>query len=1054
MQIINKLSIISALIALFYGCAKYEEFDTITPNDSSLVCITTNYNNDFISQSLTKSVMNIATSRESEMKNATMFVFTNENPISATQPDANGTFLMYAETNYDSAAKAYKTYIKPYNKPVTVFAVANLPQSVLDRIKSIYDNGEIITYREFIQMTILPIAHKTIEDGRVVANEDNVILENKSDGSGILPISVDPIQLSALTQEVVDMADAQNEKASWSKFGYSRIDVVIDMPEDEKKNVKLIEAYLSNVPIVPNYTGVVDDVEYLDYTLPVTPATNVYTPEQPDAVGSDDIIQGLYMYPNTVVEGVTATNQVYIIVKANTLESDGDEYYKVLIEYDKNGDGIMEHSIERNTRYRLLIKAFSGNGYLTLNEALDNPPSNVQFDITIDSDSGNEFLVTNGTSYMALSNTVVDLYGEKSKVIGKSFVGFSVYFEQNSEIYAPETPLNVTRKITTTSPGLIVLNGADFATNFKEKEKYEVKLMIDDNFTGTGELMVRVGSLVQKIVVNHAELASTARAIDNYENSQYTYAYLDYGEEVTTDIATWIRFGDTSDLEYVAKPNEGVPITLTALAMGYRDNFDCPAFIYNLDGESVRVYIYQESVEEIDYSDPGTVNSYIGGTYASRETLTLSNTYILNPSKVNARKYYIPISSRIKEVWSNRAYATSAELAPYDDGTGNFKLPVDWNVEVVWYDSQRVYDGHLEFRRDLPNPNTGEERMSVIIPANMENFGNVLVSVVDGAGNILWCWTFWITNYNPTSIARVSNPDNGAGSYTSYYDETQDKSVGIFTAAGSRVYEDAIHRYNGSTWSNNTLNGKRFIMDRNFGAFANSSVGHGTVLSIDKTSVIAPPSSGACFAQHGNPRPFTGVGALKGDGTPFEFVESSVEIERSIIYILQHPYEFFHGGPSFGTWIDDATNPGVNDTDHIWYDVSLSTGRVGDKVKKSIFDPSPLGWMLPTRYTFDDFSYDTVKDDFTVPARSNTAKIYNGFAYFYFTSYRSSDGGVLKDAKQDSNLNDIWIRSNEAADGKDGYSLAMDSDDNTFGTNVVSGKAAGLSFRCVTQAEY
>ncbi len=1104
------------------GCAReHIPFEV----DSSLVRIGINFSPNFANQTtnLTRTGGNqIATDLELEMKNTTLFVFSHPNYDASNSsgyvtPTPDGKLLTYATLTQHTTGNIpagvideYVCYVSEIKAPVVAIGIANLPQDVLNSMLQRIDDGEHITYSQFVSESVLEIA---ATEGNVTVDANNVILKNGSDG--ILPLSVDPIELPELTQATIDYADTHKPEASNSTFAYARIDVLLDTQNSTLiDEVALKSAWLCNIPIVPNYTGVVDLITYLDYGAEVTTETNRNTEEQPNAEGSNDIIQGLYMYPNTIVENVSDENKVYVIVKAQTSESIGDEYYKIEIRYDK--DNATSYSIERNTRYRLLIKDFEGNGYASFDEALISPPSNVKFEIEIDSSTGNDFLVTNGTSYMALSNTIVDVFGSGEQLYGRNLTAFTVFYKENSSVEATagasKLPINLTKSISTISQGLHLPDSLEFKNNFTQDTIFPIRFRVDSSFSGYGEIIVRVGNLVGKVKINLIELEPQQTTIDRYTTPGYTYAYLEVEGLQPADIATWIRFGNTSDIEYAAQDGQGIPISLPLLTTGYRDNFICPAIIYNENGESARTYILQENLEIIDFTDREVVNSYIGGSYniAGKEKadLTLSNCYILNPNPNQARKYYIPITKRITDIW--QGYTTSEEKTKYRnrtvklfDESNNFTLPKGWKVKVLWWDSQRIYDGNLEFVRDSTDYDNNS--ISVIIPARMENYGVVSVAVTDGSGSeelvggrgdggtedvILWSWTFWITDYDPTSIARVSSPTNGAGSYT---------AGGAYTPSGTMTYTDAVHRYSNGTWVNSTAsnynngtygvnstgyNARRFIMDRNFGAFANTYTGHGTIYNSTFIKVISPPVSGICSVQHGNPRPIPGAGTLDSKGRAIDFIEKD-DGYKTVVELAQYPYHFCNGVPKFSSWqqpfvADDTDNIWARSGDtnylycyNIWADKDLRTDEdLLARVKKSIFDPSPLGWMVSSKNTFYNFTTANTPYNNTTTPEASTGSVYNNFANLFYIPYRSSGTGQYVLAKSDIFV-DLYIRSNESLataysespTGAEGF-----RDDISFniyavggGTSTASyrvyaasgtGKASGLAIRPVTEAEY
>ncbi len=1151
MKIVSKLTyIIVSILAstfMFFSCHKYDMGDSITMHDEgdSLVTLRFDFDGDFAPKTLTRTRdYTYATERELELINGpTMLVFENslyegENPSNDfSKIDVDGRLLALGEAVWDPEADdelnvgekgAYITKIHPYNKPVTIFAVANLSEEKYNWMMDKYNSGEGFTYDEFRTSTLISIETERVapEDangvldgmsGATVVSESNRILANLKNttgetnpktgelrkGLGILPISVDPIIFPNLTQESIDASN--NPGATSSKFSYARIDVMLSpdvVNASGAENIEIKAAYLANVPRIPNYTGGYDHIYYTDITRPVTKDTNLPTGDAAFdlaaiAPGYSDnhFVQGLYCYPNNVELGAdtTVTYQespfTYIIIKARIQipgqpegsTSDEGEYYKVIIRYPIDESKPMDvnntnYDIMRNTRYLVQMNKFEGSGYKTLREAFENPPSNVSYDIFIDSESGNEFVVTNGTAYMALSNTVIDIFADRKDIDNVAFNAFSIYYEHNlsaKDATADDAFNSLTKEIYVEdeNSGLIIVNEADFectsadtVNHFKHKTHKEIQLAITEDFNQTANLVVRVGNLKKSITVNWFYLDSETTEIKRYERedadtpSPYTYAYLDYGDEVTPSTASWINFGETTSFEYQAIDGDGVPIDIGVLAAGFRNNFDSPAVLYSLSGESTRLYITQENLEEIDFSDPKYVNrDYIGGSYKDDTTnLTLSNCYILNPG-VRARKFYIPITTRIEQVWNpNKPYTTSQERS--DFGMVNGKLPESWKVKVQFYDSQLIYDGNFTVSKEIAKRN-GEDCFSIVIPGSIENYGMMQVAVTNAEDEVLWTWSFWVTDYDPTMIARNSTP-KGEGSYTvrevagtggtNYYFPTYHKATdGVIT-------EDNIQQYSDGDWADSLYLGRRFIMDRNLGVFAKSAIGLGVIWNSTVTAMISEPLSGASYYQYGNHRPVPGSGALDADGRPFDIIPDPGATFRTIVYTLQRPNQFFFGDNKYGTWVDDAedANDGVNDLHVNWHDVDVNLNVGLGRVTKSIFDPSPLGWMAPPHNTFNAFTTGTLTYNVS-PLITADVIFYKKFAQFFLTSYRASIGGDLQYPKV--SYRDCWLRLNVHYNAADSRSLAMDSGTTTVSAldaDAQSGKAAGLGLRSVTQATY
>ncbi len=268
----------------------------------------------------------------------------------------------------------------------------------------------------------------------------------------------------------------------------------------------------------------------------------------------------------------------------------------------------------------------------------------------------------------------------------------------------------------------------------------------------------------------------------------------------------------------------------------------------------------------------------------------------------------------------------------------------------------------------------------------------------------------------------------------------------------------------------NDLNVGRFMMDRHMGAFENTAIGHGTVYDNLNETCVADPLSGALTFQHANPRPFPANGALDANGVHIGELEHYGHASQysTVLTALRNPLKFYIGLTGWSHWLSPTTK--VGGKERIWGDVSTSveitdtesvTMTEDDKVErvtKSIFDPSPLGWMVPNKFTYNDLGYNLVQD-----GTSNiysTSETYRTFARFFYASYRGSANGLMVRVKQLSSATyDGYMRTNESHNlshnntYRDDSSFAFQS---TSTSDIVTstGKASGCSIRCITQATY
>ena len=295
--------------------------------------------------------------------------------------------------------------------------------------------------------------------------------------------------------------------------------------------------------------------------------------------------------------------------------------------------------------------------------------------------------------------------------------------------------------------------------------------------------------------------------------------------------------------------------------------------------------------------------------------LASANSYIVNPTSGEAQPIYSVPITRINQFWLNEGAATPITTA------------TEWVAEVIWQDQDHRLINFCNADGSFTADNTefagrGESyfRFRPVQGAR----GNVLIGV--RAKNAprteyLWSWHLWITDYNPTY--------SGAWQENKY----------AYAVPGGYV-----HRYERTTWTNNYEN--KYIMDRNFGAFASNSSGG--------------RNSYGFYYQFGRKDPFPHSGTTLYDitGQPQQnFTASDNDcIVRSkgtaqITTAAQRPYTFFW--PTSGDWMMNNSYTGRLWNNPTWYTEPSGSG-------KSFFDPCPPGWRLPISGTWSVFSRNNV----------------------------------------------------------------------------------------------
>ncbi len=313
-----------------------------------------------------------------------------------------------------------------------------------------------------------------------------------------------------------------------------------------------------------------------------------------------------------------------------------------------------------------------------------------------------------------------------------------------------------------------------------------------------------------------------------------------------------------------------------------------------------RIRLVYQPKEVVDYANISKVNLMLKRT---DDELLWSNCYIINPSTTARKEYYIPIHHQI-----GRMYGLSIDSLQNTDS---------WRVEIFAYDNKLTIDRIL-FDKISKHPISdvlGADSIPAIkisVPQNFGNPGNIIIAVKNSVGLILWTWHLWVTDYDPNYILNYAT----------------DVEVGKWRGNSTM---GKVHRYQALDYSCH--------LDRNIGATAASYSGQGGL-----------GGSGWVAYQYGRLTPILGHQAKFQNG--ISYVNPLYNTESALYsreWAIQNPDAVFYS--SHGFWCSDPEMSGK-----IWGDETLDATVPADATedeekailfRKSIYDPSPLGWMIP-----------------------------------------------------------------------------------------------------------
>ena len=354
-------------------------------------------------------------------------------------------------------------------------------------------------------------------------------------------------------------------------------------------------------------------------------------------------------------------------------------------------------------------------------------------------------------------------------------------------------------------------------------------------------------------------------------------------------------------------------------------------------------------------------------------TAPRANCYILNPptSSDMSRKFLIPID-RVRVFWGSGDY----EKADQTRAMMGEHSADPWTAKILWSDF-RIENDNLKITRATGTGSNLSSGVSNYFEVEVKGgvSGNAVVALYLGDTDIIiWSWHLWITDYTPDyAYSKKLKPEPENGKY-------------IYDVPGG-----AVHSYNTAAFKTG-INAHRFIMDRNLGAMNTNYAGSGT---------------GSVYYQFGRKDPFAGGTLYKPDGSSISIstiawnsssiTQESSKIGKNVPYSIQNPLKFITGT----TWTTGDIYCPADGGDFMWQDPKALPDADG-KVKKSIFDPCPSGWMLPQNGTWAGLStsnmlWSTEKSNgigrYYYPAGTSITDIY---AFYPASGYRQSSNGSFR----------------------------------------------------------
>jgi len=274
----------------------------------------------------------------------------------------------------------------------------------------------------------------------------------------------------------------------------------------------------------------------------------------------------------------------------------------------------------------------------------------------------------------------------------------------------------------------------------------------------------------------------------------------------------------------------------------------------------------------------------------------------------------------------------------------------------------------------------------------------------------------------------------------------------------------ALHRYGGATWTSGIYS-KGVIMDRNLGAFSARAYATAT-------------ARGQLYYQFGRKDPFplltcpiyvpaaTGVAAgsvavsktVGGPGVPPPGISISTSLSMPLTYFVTPPNNTYARD-----WCSEEETPR-----RVWKDMYI-TSNITTSTLKSLFDPCPYGWQVPTSTTWSDFNFTSNSaatgvygGSINTPSRGTAwdkdgvlgLRYWPGGAmaeaeiFYPPTGYYSATSSSVSDISLSSVISYVylWANNPNTADVSSAYSIY--SYKTGTSTNILS-RLNGMPVRCV-----
>ncbi len=410
------------------------------------------------------------------------------------------------------------------------------------------------------------------------------------------------------------------------------------------------------------------------------------------------------------------------------------------------------------------------------------------------------------------------------------------------------------------------------------------------------------------------------------------------------------------------------------------------------------------AVNESSYTYQSTGNETLSKNVVGNKlmsTVTNATNGAMSTRQYNFQNYAHPSG------WDGVSWPLNAEsygiTQPYISNLdGGNCTPYD--ACMVWTDAYNVVkEGSVELY-EKPGATGGtpdgvKHFLKFTLNADYMQQGNIVLAVRDAAGEIMWSWHIWISDYDYTG----TDPDYiglqyGIKSFYEFQDvESEVNSDGVREAQPTNsgiTYKFAMSNLGHCTAKTKALIHRKLVMD-----FVQLD-DKGKVVSMENRAVFEhgmefkATVGNNTYYQWGRKDPIVGI-RNSNEGVKDHWVSESkykytVEQKRVYIYeAIRNPNIMYLNG-------DDATDDSFRDwvrcpgTSYfnLWnnYDVNHAskTGNNNNTVIKTVYDPSPVGFKMPPANSFkvitnDGYEGNSISENNATTGSVRDSCYFNGY---------------------------------------------------------------------------